>query len=524
MPGETKRAGASAVRGTLGELLAALSLATDLGNGFPLEKTLRTCLIALAVGRRLDLDDAELADVYYLALLRSIACTSFAPEQGRALAGDDVAARRLMSHAYGAPPPEVQDLVQRKLGEGLPADERARAVAWFREHGRRLGDEMCLAHYDVGVRLAERLGVGARVGTCLGQVWERYDGLGMPNGLRGEELPIATRIVHLAFVVEVEHAVAGPAQARAEAQRRAGTHFDPAAAAAFADCCDELELDAGAAWERVVEAEPWQRPRRPAGIDDLAAVLADFADLKSVYTLGHSSGVAGLAAGAAAVLGFGAPQAEEVRRAALVQELGRVSVPNRVWDREGPLSAGDWERVRMHPHHTERVLAYSPLLEPLGRLAAAHHERLDGSGYHRGTSARALSTAARVLAAADSYHAMREPRPHRPALAAPEARAELEAQARAGRLDAEAVAAVLAAAGEVPPRRAWPAELTGREVEVLRLIARGQSSAQVAAGLVISKRTVDHHVAHVYRKIGVSSRAGAALFAIEQGLLTPDLE
>jgi putative nucleotidyltransferase with HDIG domain len=511
--------------GGLADLCAALSLATDLGNGLPLEKTLRTTLLAVGIGDRLGLVPTELADVYHLALLRSIACTSFAPEQAAMVAGDDVAARALMTPAHGDARPRVAARVVREMAAGAPPLPRAGAVLRFLASGDRLGDDMCLAHRDVGLRFAERLGASSRVGACLEQVWERYDGRGMPEGLAGEQLALASRIVHVAFVVELAHHAGGPAAARREARRRRGTHFDPLVVDAFCDDAAALlaEVAGEATWERVLAQEPVSRRLAPAGVDEFAAVLADFADLKCTFTLGHSSGVARLAAAAAPAIGA---DPDTVRRAALLHDLGRVAVPNRVWDRRGGLGAGDWERVRLHPYYTERVLSYSPLLEPYGRVAGMHHERLDGSGYHRGLAASGQPATARVLAVADALHAMTEERPHRPALALPDAAAQLRTQARDGRLDRDAVAAVLDAAGAArrPREMPWPADLTDREIDVLRRIAHGRSSRQVAAELVISKRTVDHHVAHIYRKIGVASRAGAALFAIEQGLLEPDAQ
>jgi HD-GYP domain-containing protein (c-di-GMP phosphodiesterase class II) len=208
-------------------------------------------------------------------------------------------------------------------------------------------------------------------------------------------------------------------------------------------------------------------------------------------------------------------------QAALVHDLGRVSVPNSVWDKPGPLSSAEWEEVRLHPYRLERFLTRSPWLSEFGALGATHHERMDGSGYHRGLSAGALTVLGRVLAAADVYQALTEHRPHRAALSGGSAGLTLREEVRGGRLDGEAVDAVLAAAGHRVRRlrREWPAGLTSREVEVLRLVARGLSNKQIAARLVLSDRTVGHHVAHIYDKIGASTRAGATLYALQSDLL-----
>ena len=254
--------------------------------------------------------------------------------------------------------------------------------------------------------------------------------------------------------------------------------------------------------------------------------MGDFADLASPYLAGHSAGVAALAAGAARRCGLGDDEVAVARRAGSVHDLGRVAVHPGTWQEPGPLSPDEWEQVRLHPYHSERVLVRSAWLAPLASLAGAHHERLDGSGYHRGTTAAALPPAARLLAAADAFHAMTEPRPHREALTPAEAAERLSAQCRSGAFDADAVAAVLEASGLEAHDIERPAGLTEREVEVVALLARGLQTKQVAAVLGISAKTADRHIQNAYGKIGVSTRAAAALFAMEHGLVglgrTPD--
>lgn len=277
-------------------------------------------------------------------------------------------------------------------------------------------------------------------------------------------------------------------------------------------------------WEAVLALEPGVRLYlSEEQFDTACQAIADFADLKSPYTLGHSSAVAELAAGAARQCGLPEEDVVAIRRAGLLHDVGRVGISVTIWDKPGPLSEREWERVRLHSYYTERVLARPAALARLGALAALHHERLDGSGYHRGASAGSLPPAARILAAADVYHAMIEPRPHRPARTPEAAAEELRREARAGRLDSEAVNALLAAAGHRvrSARRELLAGLSERELEVLRLIARGHSKKQVASLLTISEKTVDNHIQHIYSKIGVSTRAGATLFAMEHDLLAP---
>ena len=255
-------------------------------------------------------------------------------------------------------------------------------------------------------------------------------------------------------------------------------------------------------------------------IERALAAMGDFSDLASPYLLGHSGGVAELAAAAAERCRLGPAEAVLVRRAALVHDLGRVAVPVRIWQKEGPLTTDEWERVRLHPYYTERVLTNSSFLSELAPVASSHHERLDGSGYHRGLSAAMLAAPARLLAAADAYHAMTEPRPHRAPLSPEHAAETLGEECRSGLYDADAVAAVLEAAGQRVPRIARPAGLTEREAEVIALLARGLQTKQIAGMLGVSVKTADRHIEHAYRKIGVSTRAAAALFAMEHGLVT----
>jgi HD-GYP domain-containing protein (c-di-GMP phosphodiesterase class II) len=256
-------------------------------------------------------------------------------------------------------------------------------------------------------------------------------------------------------------------------------------------------------------------------IDAALGAVADFADMKSPFFRGHSPGVAALVAAAAAAAGQSQADATMLRRAGLVHDVGRVGIPCGIWDRPGPLTAEQWERVRLHTYFSERVLRRSTILAPLADLSGHHHERADGSGYHRGASGDQLVLSARLLAAADAYHAMTEDRPHRPALGPAAAASQLVEQVDGGRLGRKEVDAVLQAAGQAsrPPRVARPADLTEREVDVLRLIARGHSNKEVAATLGISPKTVGHHVEHIYAKAGVRTRAGATLFAMEHGLL-----
>lgn len=505
------------------EVVGALSLATDLGTGQPLEHALRTAVLTVQLGELAGASAQELADAYYVALLHSSGCTSDGHEAAQ-LYGDDIVPRAAFALVDPGYVEEVVGFLRSHVGRGLPEDERAGLIEHVIAHGIPIARQTFAMHCEVAQRFARWLGFSAGTEEALAHVFERWDGLGFPGVTSGEEIPLPMRILHVARDISVFLTAAGPEEARAVIERRKSTAYDPRLADLAVRHFDELlgGLDETRIWEQVLEIEPfpkiWIAGER---VDTAFTAIAAFTDLKSPWLREHSTSVAELAEAAAWRAGLPAESVTLLRRAALAHDLGRVGVSNAIWEKPGPLGFGEWERVRLHPHFSERAFAQSPALAPIGLLAGAHHERLDGSGYHRGTRAPALDQAARILAAADCYTAMREARPHRPALDAASAEAELVREAAEGRLDQEAVDAVLGAAGHrVPQRlRELPAGLTERELEVLLVLARGRTNQQIADDLGISPKTVGNHVQRVYEKAGVRSRAAATLWAFQHELV-----
>lgn len=500
----------------LTEVLASLSLATDLGSGFAPEKGLRSCLVACAVGRQADLDDGELADAFQATLLQALGCTAFATENAWHF-DDDLAFQRAI-HDLDITDPASLSAFGAWAGEKRGAELRAH----FLEIAPTVGPQAARSSCEASRALGRRLGLRPGAIAALDHIHERWDGLGIPGTCGGESLPMAARLMHLAEQAVLAYDRGGARTTLVALGHRSGGHLDPSLVALVMACPDPLAaaLEAPDPLTAALDAEPPPKARIDRGaLDSLAEAFADLADLKSRFTLGHSRGVAALADRAAALAGLPEAARARVRRAALVHDVGRTSVSTAVWERPGPLSAGESDQVRLHAYWSERVLARSPVLVEFAPCAGAHHERLDGSGYHRGAGAASLSREARLLAAADVMHALREARPHREAHALDGAARLLGEEAKAGRLDPDAVAAVIEAAGAPRPRTAWPADLTDREVDVLRLAARGLSNKEIADALVVSPRTVQHHLAHVYDKTGRRTRAGNALFAMEHGLL-----
>jgi HD-GYP domain-containing protein (c-di-GMP phosphodiesterase class II) len=504
----------------LAEVVGALSLGIDLGFGQPMEHVLRQARIAVRLADEVGLGDEERAAVYYTALLVNVGCHTDAHEQAKWF-GDDIA---LKSGKYDHELRGIRGAASgmRLIGSGNPALQRFRIGIEFALSGHREVDAMISHHAAMARELGEQLGLGAPVLAALDASYEMWDGKGWPGRLAGDAIPLAARIAQLSEFVEVAHRVGGTERVRALLRRRRGRQFDPALCDLVEARADDLlaGLDAPSTWDAVVAAEPALAVvLRGDQIDAALRAVATFVDMKIPSLLGHSAAVSELAARAAAEHGL--PElAPLLRRAGLVQGLGRLGVSNAIWDKPGPLGAGEWERVRLYPYLTERMLRQSVALAPLGALAVQVRERLDGTGYPAGLAGSAISRPARLLAAADAYQAMREPRPYREPLGAAKAAAELRGAVEKGHFDRDAVEAVLGAAGHrVPRRRAGPAGLTAREVDVLRLLAYGLSNKQIAARLVISPKTVGNHVEHIYAKIDASTRAGASLFAMQHGLL-----
>jgi HD-GYP domain-containing protein (c-di-GMP phosphodiesterase class II) len=424
------------------------------------------------------------------------------------------------SHLANGSPLAFMWAVVQHTGKGLSLPKRvARVASAFA--GMPGVMEGTRGHCEVGRALAERLGLSERVSQGLTQVYERWDGAGTPRKLKGEAIDVAVRLATVAFDVEIGRGLLGAEATLAMVRERSGKAYDPKIAELFATSSERIFAATGApaTWDATLAIEPGP-PICISGeeLDVAIRAMGEYVDLKSRYTRGHSAGVAELAEAAARKLRL--PDAKAVAWAGHLHDLGRIGVFAMVWDKQEPLSDAEWERIRLHAYHTDRVLARATSLGAAAAIASADHERLDGSGYHRRLPAAAITPASRVLAAADVYHAMTERRPHRPAMTPERAADELRQEARKGRLDGDAVEAVLSAAGhKARPRPARPGGLSDREIEVLRLVARGLTNKEVASALDISVKTAGHHLENIYGKVGVTTRAAAALFAMQNDLL-----
>lgn len=506
-----------------GEFICTLALAQDNAFGQPLESQLRSCLLATwlcdAGGHAKRLRDT----VYWVALLRYVGCTGHAHEVAT-LFGDEISVRaRTLVHDAANPAEVMQDVVTFATA-GRPPEQREQIVRMIEQGGHNWAVHNFRSGCEVGDMLAQRLGLSPEVRDALGFTFERWNGNGFPNHASGEAIPLAMRIVHLSHDMEAIARLFSPARALDAARERRDRTYDPALVDLFAEH--------GADWlERLARLDPWDAvlalepsPHRTLDGDDLDAALtiaADFIDIKSPHMAGHSRRCAALGADAAQLLGLPDPLVATLRRAALVHDFGTTGVPNSIWDKPGALTRAEFDRVELHAMLTEQMLRRSPALAALNPIASAHHEKCDGSGYHKRLRTEPDNLGAGLLAAADIYVGLTTERADRPAFSGDDAAAELRRLVADGKLEPRAAHAVLVAAGHGEPLSATahrvhrPGGLSKREIDVLCLAARGLTTQQIADRLFISAKTTDHHIQHIYTKIGVSTRAAAALWAVQ---------
>ena len=518
----------------IADLLSALSLAADLAVGLPAEHAVKSCYLGMRIADQLQLSLDQQTGLYYAHLLMDVGCTAWTSHFAGYVMGDEIAARRdFYFFTDDHKPIEVIGWLKDYVAVGQPAHVRAQHVLNFVLHSKESMREGFRNTCEVAGRFAERLGMPDVVQTALVSVFEQWDGSG-PSGTRGEGVPLISRIVYVTSFLEAFYHVGGRAAAIRLAEERRGKAFDPAVVDAFLSIAREAALwetlEQESMWMRVLAMEP-QSPYRyikQEQFEEIALSFADFADLKSFYSSGHSRRVGDLAERVAEQMRLPETEVKAIRRAALMHDLGLVAVPSFTLHKpQYQLTQVEREQLRLHPYHAERILARVPVLAPVLPLISAHHERLDGQGYYRGLSGLQIPLGARIIAVVDRFDELTHDTPDESAV---------EQEAALQRMSDEvghalcpdafrALTEALQASGTASlPRRktrsqAWPAGLTDREVEIVRLLARGLSRPEIAKRLVVSEHTVRHHIEHIYSKVGVTTVVGATLFAVEHDLL-----
>lgn len=507
------------------EVVVALSRATELAMGQPADFALRSCVLGVDLARALGMGAEDVREVFYLALMRYIGCNTETYALA-ALFGDEIALRRALAPIDLTSTSELVPILLRLVSQAnadSPFPERLWRIVGALARSKAVSTDVLNGHCEVAERFGTRLGFKSRIVRNLGQLYARWDGKGIPHGLEAEAISPAVRVVAFAQDAITLHEAYGLERCVLTLQQRRATAYDPRIVDRFmADGEGFMRATEGrSSWQSVLALEPEPFGHLDAAsIDDMLLALADFVDIKSPFTAGHSRAVAELAAEAARRSRLPKSDVLALWRAGLVHDLGQVGVSTAILVKYGRLSENEWERVRLHPYHAERIFDGLPLFSSLSALVGSHHERADGSGYHRGSRGDAVSLPAKILAAAEAYQSMTEPRPYRPAMPSAAAAGVLREAVRVGKIDADAACAVLDAAGHRVTRARFPqlAGLTPREIEVLRLLAGGRSIKEIARSLGVARKTADNHLQNLYAKIGVKTRGGATLFALEHGL------
>jgi HD-GYP domain-containing protein (c-di-GMP phosphodiesterase class II) len=508
------------------DFLMALAYATDLATGQSRDFALRSCVLAMRLAEVAGLDERERRNVYHQALLRYIGCNADTHLMASAF-GDEIALRRDIARIDMGNQSEIVETFVRaftRLFADAPPAELAKAVQQGLAEALQVSVPILAGHCEVAQRIAERIGFSEEIRKNLGQLYERWDGHGLPRGLKGDDVTLPVRMVTLVQDAILAEAHGVETMAAMIAKRRGGA-YEPQLADLFLAHAERLleGLDGPVDRETILALEPLPHALLDEeGCEEAYLAIADMVDMRMPFTFGHSRAVAALADAAGKHMGLPASDIRDIRWAAYTHDIGELAVPVSTWMRAGALTARETDAARLHPYHGERALAS---LGGEGKAVAAlvlrHHERLNGSGYHRYVRGADLSPAARILAAAEAFQTAREARPYRAALSDAAAAAKLRSAVREGKLCPEAVEAVLARAGQPARRDATErlAGLTPREIEVLRLIAAGHTAKEAARELEIAPKTADNHIQSLYSKIGVSTRAAAALFALERGLV-----
>jgi HD-GYP domain-containing protein (c-di-GMP phosphodiesterase class II) len=451
----------------LSELIGALSRALDVAEGEPPGHAVRSCLIGMRIADTLDLDAEFRSDLFYALLLKDAGCSANAAHMAALFGADDQVAKRTSKMVNWARPFDAFVWSLRTVAPEGSLAERTGRLRAIRNEGQ-VTRSLMRARCHRGAEIALKLGFSEATAEAIRALDEHWDGLGQPRGLQGADIPLAARILCLAQTVEVFHAAGGARAAYRVARKRSGEWFDPALVDALASFRFDIRFWASLKDPDVSQVEPPDRllTADEARLDQITEGFAAVIDAKSPWTHEHCDRVCTLATGMAQLMGFDELALRQLRRAALLHDLGKLSVSNRILDKPGPLTDEERARFREHPLLAEQILGRVASFVELAVVASAHHERLDGSGYPRGLAGDALTLPMRVLAVADVYEALISDRPYRSAYPWHEA-LELMRPDVPQRLDGRAFAALEALLRQRPI--GGTSELTGAPPSLRRI-------------------------------------------------------
>lgn len=419
----------------LSEVVSALSFALDITEGQPQGHAVRTCLIGMRLAAEIGLSDGERSSLFYALLLKDLGCSSNAARLAQLFQADDL----LLKHVHKLTDWTDVGASARYAFEyskpGRSALARALHVVSLGVFQRGSGEEMTATRCERGADIAARLSLDAATQGAIRALDEHWDGSGMPRGLRGFQIPLLGRICSLSQTVEVFHASYGLEAAINMAHARSGAWFEPALVEALDYIHHDQDfwalLDSAESHVLVAALEPEDRwlYADESRLDQVATAFAMVIDAKSPYTARHSEGVARLAQSIAQAMGLPARDVMLLKRAGLLHDIGKLGVSNLILDKPGKLTDDEMAAMRRHPAFTFDILDRVRRFKDIAGIAAAHHERLDGKGYHRGVGATELCQRSRILVVADVCEALSAQRPYRAALSRDEVTVKLREMA-----------------------------------------------------------------------------------------------
>jgi HD-GYP domain-containing protein (c-di-GMP phosphodiesterase class II) len=401
----------------LSGVIGALSYALDITEGQPPGHAVRSCMIGMRIAEELRLPARVRSDLFYALLLKDAGCSANAERMAALFGADDRLAKRTSKLIDWSSPARALVWSLRTVAPGGSLRERAAYLRGIRDEGE-VTCKFMEARCDRGAEIARMLYLSEETAAAIRSLDEHWDGRGMPDGLRGEEIPLAARILCLAQTAEIFHAAGGVDAARSVARRRRGRWFDPVLVDALLTVCRDRAFWATLERPDVSGWEPAELLLRAddARLDRIAEAFARVIDAKSPFTARHSERVAEIATGVGGVLGFGAGTRRDLRRAGLLHDIGKLAISNLILDKPGRLTEAEFARIRQHPVYSLEILDRAACFAPIAALAANHHERIDGTGYPRGLRGAELDLPMRVLAVADVFEALTAERPYREAL------------------------------------------------------------------------------------------------------------